>query len=192
MLPAFAAERRHSDRCQLISLAHIINRLVLPFWYWLTRIVPEKGPLSGCECKKWGIAEYPVSLHLFHALSISASSLFLRLLIASPYLTLFTLFLFPPISSSFFFSTFLRFHPVHKVQLGSLEKCYALPQQGPRAEPWPKHISVHFELKYHDWRHILVTYFHAKVSARKVPPLEKQGDSVPPCLFSVLLLDVRL
>ena len=101
------------------------------------------------------------------------SSLFLRLLIASPYLTLFTLFLFPPISSSFFFSTFLRFHPVPKVQLGSLEKCYALPQQGPGAEPWPKHVSVHFELKYHDWRHILVTYFHAKVSARKVPPFEK-------------------
>ena len=104
------------------------------------------------------------------------SSLFLRLLIASPYLTLFTLFLFLPISSWFFwffFSTFLRFRPVPKVQLRSLEKCYALLQQGPRAEPWPKHVSVHFELKYHDWRHILVTYFHAKVSARKVPPLEK-------------------
>jgi len=21
--------------------------LVLPFWYWLTRVVPEKGPLNG-------------------------------------------------------------------------------------------------------------------------------------------------
>jgi len=24
------------------------SRLVLPFWYWLTRVVPEKGPLNGC------------------------------------------------------------------------------------------------------------------------------------------------
>ena len=21
---------------------------VLPFWYWLTRVVPDKGPLNGC------------------------------------------------------------------------------------------------------------------------------------------------
>jgi len=26
------------------------SRLVLPFWYRLTRVVPEKGPLNGCEC----------------------------------------------------------------------------------------------------------------------------------------------
>ena len=24
--------------------------LVLPFWYRLTRVVPEKGPLNGCVC----------------------------------------------------------------------------------------------------------------------------------------------
>jgi len=24
--------------------------LVLPFWYWPTRVVPEKGPLNGCVC----------------------------------------------------------------------------------------------------------------------------------------------
>jgi len=24
--------------------------LVLPFWYRLTRVVPDKGPLSGCVC----------------------------------------------------------------------------------------------------------------------------------------------
>ena len=23
---------------------------ILPFWYWLTRVVPEKGPLNGCVC----------------------------------------------------------------------------------------------------------------------------------------------
>jgi len=22
----------------------------LPFWYWLTRVVPDKGPLNGCVC----------------------------------------------------------------------------------------------------------------------------------------------
>jgi len=26
------------------------NRLVLPFWYRLTQVVPEKGPLNGCVC----------------------------------------------------------------------------------------------------------------------------------------------
>ena len=40
---------------QLMSLpltvsASVKSRLVLPFWYWLTRVVPEKGPLNGCVC----------------------------------------------------------------------------------------------------------------------------------------------
>jgi len=26
------------------------SRLVLLFWYWLTRVVPEKGPLNGRVC----------------------------------------------------------------------------------------------------------------------------------------------
>jgi len=26
------------------------SRLVLPFWYWLTWVVPEKGPLNRCVC----------------------------------------------------------------------------------------------------------------------------------------------
>ena len=25
-------------------------QMVLPFWYWPTRVVPEKGPLNGCVC----------------------------------------------------------------------------------------------------------------------------------------------
>ena len=29
------------------------SRLVLPFWYWLTQVVPEKGPLNGCVCVCW-------------------------------------------------------------------------------------------------------------------------------------------
>ena len=42
--------QRHS-----LSLASLKSRLVLPFWYWLTRVVPEKGPLNGCVCVycKW-------------------------------------------------------------------------------------------------------------------------------------------
>jgi len=26
------------------------SRSVLPFWYWLTQVVQEKGPLNGCVC----------------------------------------------------------------------------------------------------------------------------------------------
>ena len=34
--------------CQSLSLASVKSRLVLPFWYQLTRVVPEKGPLNVC------------------------------------------------------------------------------------------------------------------------------------------------
>jgi len=30
--------------------APVKSRLVLPFWYRLTWIVPDKGPLNGCVC----------------------------------------------------------------------------------------------------------------------------------------------
>jgi len=33
-----------------LSLASVKSRLVLPFWYRLTRVVPEKGQLNGCVC----------------------------------------------------------------------------------------------------------------------------------------------
>ena len=36
--------------CHSRSLASIKSRLVLPVWYRLTRVVPEKGPLNGCVC----------------------------------------------------------------------------------------------------------------------------------------------
>ena len=36
--------------CHSLSLASVKSRLVLPFWYRLTRIVPEKGPLNVCVC----------------------------------------------------------------------------------------------------------------------------------------------
>ena len=34
--------------CHSLSLASVKSRLVLPFWYRLTRVVPDKGPLNGC------------------------------------------------------------------------------------------------------------------------------------------------
>ena len=34
--------------CHSLSLASVKSRLVLPFWYRLTRVVPLKGPLNGC------------------------------------------------------------------------------------------------------------------------------------------------
>ena len=37
--------------CHSLSLASVKSRLVLPFWYRITRVVPEKGPLNGvCMC----------------------------------------------------------------------------------------------------------------------------------------------
>ena len=30
--------------------ASVKSRLILPFWYRLTRVVLEKGPLNGCGC----------------------------------------------------------------------------------------------------------------------------------------------
>ena len=34
--------------CHSLSLASVKSRSVLPFWYRLTRVVPDKGPLNGC------------------------------------------------------------------------------------------------------------------------------------------------
>ena len=36
--------------CHSLSLASVKSMLVLPFWYRLTRVVLEKGPLNGCVC----------------------------------------------------------------------------------------------------------------------------------------------
>ena len=36
--------------CHSLSLASVKSRLVLPFWYRLTRVVPDKKPLNGCVC----------------------------------------------------------------------------------------------------------------------------------------------
>ena len=36
--------------CHSLSLASVKSRLVLPLWYRLTRVVPDKGSLNGCVC----------------------------------------------------------------------------------------------------------------------------------------------
>ena len=36
-------------QCHSLSLAPVKSSLVLPFWYWLTWVVPDKGPLNGCS-----------------------------------------------------------------------------------------------------------------------------------------------
>ena len=36
--------------CHSLSLASVKSRLVLPFWYRITWVVPDKGPLNGCVC----------------------------------------------------------------------------------------------------------------------------------------------
>ena len=36
--------------CHLLSLASVKSKLVLPFWYWLTWVVSDKGPLNGRVC----------------------------------------------------------------------------------------------------------------------------------------------
>jgi len=33
-----------------LSLASVKSRLVLPFWYRLTQVVPDNGPLNVCVC----------------------------------------------------------------------------------------------------------------------------------------------
>jgi len=39
-----------ADAAATQCLVSVKSRLVLPFWYWLTQVVPEKGPLNECVC----------------------------------------------------------------------------------------------------------------------------------------------
>jgi len=40
-----------------LSLALVKSRLVLPFWYRLTRVVPDKGPLNVCVYAVYALLE---------------------------------------------------------------------------------------------------------------------------------------
>jgi len=41
--------------CHSLSLAPVESRLVLPFWYRLTWVVLDRGPLNGCVCVWYGM-----------------------------------------------------------------------------------------------------------------------------------------
>ena len=57
--------------CNSLSLASVKSRLILPFWYRLTRVAPDKGPLNGGVCVTVNFQvnlRYLVALiiHFFH------------------------------------------------------------------------------------------------------------------------------
>ena len=86
--------------CLSLSLASVKSRLVLPLWYWLTRVVLDKGPLNGCVCvcvcdllcfkpavwmrdSDWSIVDSAWAnqmLSLTHQESVSTSYIFMELM----------------------------------------------------------------------------------------------------------------
>jgi len=57
--------------CRPLSLASVKSRLVLSFWYRLTRVVPGKGPLNRCVCVCWVLPAFLTYCHkklCFHLL----------------------------------------------------------------------------------------------------------------------------
>ena len=62
--------------CHSLSLASVKSRLVLPFWYWLTWVVPEKGPLNGCVYVCYIVPSFikHVNVTIFLTLYITSSS----------------------------------------------------------------------------------------------------------------------
>jgi len=51
--------------CHSLSLASVKSRLVLSFWYWLTRVVLDKGPLNGCVCLVFMLSDVTIMGHCF-------------------------------------------------------------------------------------------------------------------------------
>jgi len=56
--------------CHSPSLASVKSRLVVPFWYQLTRVVPEKGPLNGCVCVCYYVAVHRRAVNVLTIISI--------------------------------------------------------------------------------------------------------------------------
>jgi len=56
--------------CQSLSLASVKSRLVLPFLYRLTWVVPEKGPLNGCVFLCLYGSSFDYHLDCFSALTL--------------------------------------------------------------------------------------------------------------------------
>ena len=49
----------HMAQLMPLSLASVKSRLVFPFWYRLTWVVPDKGPLNGCVCERTQVRMSP-------------------------------------------------------------------------------------------------------------------------------------
>jgi len=61
--------------CHSLSLAPVKSTLVLPFWYRLTWVVPDKGPLNGCVCLCVILAALPLDhQYVYRSLSPSLQS----------------------------------------------------------------------------------------------------------------------
>jgi len=56
----------HMAQLMPLSLASVKSRLVLPFWYRLTRVVLEKGPLNVCVCVRACVRACVCSLYNFN------------------------------------------------------------------------------------------------------------------------------
>ena len=50
--------------CHSLSPASVKSRLVLPFWYQLTWVVPEIGPLHRCVCET---SQHGINNHWLHS-----------------------------------------------------------------------------------------------------------------------------
>ena len=47
--------------CHSLSLAPVKSRLVLPFWYRLTQVVPDREPLNRCVCVFQSITQHSLT-----------------------------------------------------------------------------------------------------------------------------------
>jgi len=46
----------------LLLAVSCFSKIQIGFWYWLTRVVPEKGPLNGCVCVCCHKSQLPIQL----------------------------------------------------------------------------------------------------------------------------------
>ena len=56
--------------CHSLFLASVKSRLVFPFWYRLTWVVPEKGPLNRCVCVCMCVCVLCLCISVWNALKI--------------------------------------------------------------------------------------------------------------------------
>ena len=67
----------HMAHCHSLTLASVKSRLVLPFWYRLIRVVPDKWPLNMCVCVVVK-AQFLVVALSFTCMCLSSKSTYVR------------------------------------------------------------------------------------------------------------------